>query len=55
MKTVSKIGYLSLLHIHGNEVYFLLEKAHVFPSLSLITNVPTEASLIALNPLDFFQ
>lgn len=56
MKTESKIEYLSLLHIHSKQVaYFLLEKGWGKHEPSLITSVPTEAFLVALNPLDFFQ
>lgn len=39
-------GYLSLLYVWGNQVsHFLLERAHIFPSLPLITGVPTEPFL----------
>jgi len=44
------IEYLSLLHISGNLVsYFLPERAHIFPSLYLSTEVPIESFLVALN------
>ena len=44
------IEYLSLLRIPGNQVScFLPERAHIFPSLPFITNVPIESFLVALD------
>ena len=54
VKTEAKkiIEYLSLLHILGNQVScFLPERAHIFPSLPFITDVPIEAFLDALDIL----
>ena len=45
-----KSEHLSLLHILGNQVsLFLLERAHIFPSLPFIADVPIEAFLVALD------
>jgi len=42
--------YLSLLHIPGNQVSRSPpERAHIFPSLPFIIDVPTEAFLVALD------
>ena len=42
--------HLRLLHILGNQVsYFLPERAHIFPSLPFVTDVPTEAFFVALD------
>ena len=39
-----------LLCIQVNQVlHFLLKRAHIFPSLAFITDVPTEAFLVALD------
>ena len=44
------IDYLSLLHILGDQVScFLPERAHIFPSLPFIINVPIEAFFVALD------
>jgi len=44
------IEYLSLLHIVGNQVFrFLPERAHTFPRLPFVTDVPIEAFLVALD------
>ena len=47
------VEYLSLLHIPGNQVsHFLLERAHSFPSLPFITDMPREVFLVALDVPD---
>ena len=44
------VEYLSFLHILGNQVSrFLPERAHIFPSLPVITNIPIEAFLVVLD------
>ena len=44
------IEYLTLHHVPVNQVScFLLERAHIFPSLPFIINVPIEAFFVALD------
>lgn len=42
------INYLRLLHVLGNQVsHLLLERAHIFPRLPFIPDVPIETFLLA--------
>lgn len=44
------VDCLNLLYILGGHVsHFLPERVHIFPSVLFITEVPTEALLVALN------